>query len=331
MNVQLVDPEFYKLDPDNKKYGWSDQYGSSYIAAEYCNLNRNLNPIRHHWLHGCNGPWENNHLNMYVRNFTDQYMYLVARKDQEDYLKSNGINNVKAIGLPIVYLKEQNMERIKDSVLFMPTHIRPGEKYVTENIIEEYINYIEKIAKHFRFAAVCLHSAFFLHDEFISKFKKLNIEIIQGASNQDKNALKRQKMIFQQFETLVTNGWGSHVAYGLYFGTKLSIDGPKIEKSKQDFLSAPGWEGREDVIDAIFDPKAISEKEIFLNKFYVSPLDAVPDKSLGLWLVGAENKISPLEMKEIMGWKMFSIFKLKKILVMIKFSITKQINSMLKN
>ncbi len=299
INLELPEIESYKLSLDNDKYGWPDQYGSSYIAADYCNTKHNKIKLNHHWLHGCNGPWENAHPFMYVKSFPENHFILVARKDQENYLKNHGAKNVRAIGLPIAYLPETKCERIQNSILFMPTHLRPEEKYATIEMIQEYISYILKVKKSFDFAAICLHSHFFEFEEFMSEFRKSGIQLIKGANNQDRNALLRQKMIMEQFSVMSTNGWGSHVAYALAFGCKVSIEGPKIEKNKEETYKAPTKKGRKHLIEIMFSDEFIKQRETFLDKFYVSPENAVSDIELGQWLIGSDNKISPSEMKEL--------------------------------
>lgn len=317
--VKLPPIELYQFDPDNDKYGWSDQYGSSFIAANYCERNHEQIKLRHHWLHGCNGPWENAHPNMYVKTFPEEHYILVARKDQEDYLKSHGAKNVKAIGLPISYLPETNCKRIPNSILFMPTHLRPEEKYATTKMIKDYIEYVSDIRKSFEFSAICLHSQFFGFKEFMKEFKKLNILLIKGANNHDRNALLRQKMIMEQFTTICTNGWGSHIAYGLAFGSKIAIDGPKIEKNKEQTYQAPTKKGRKHLIEIMFSEEFIKQREFFLQKFYTNPKFAVADVELGEWLIGVENRISLTEMEKLFNYRFqdylqAKILKIKDIL-----------------
>lgn len=315
MEILLPEIQSYKLNKENPKYGWPDQYGSSYIAAEYMKIKHSNTLLKHHWLHGCNGPWENIHPLLYIREIPEEHYILVARKDQEIYLKSHGAKKVKAIGLPIAYISDTNSpKRQENSILLMPTHLRPAEKYATLEMIKEYILFAKEISADFGYKAICLHSHFFKFQEFLDEFTNAGIHIIEGASNDDKNALKRQKSMFEQFEVMCTNGWGSHVAYALAFGSKVSICGPKIEKSKEDFLQAPGWENRKDVIEKMFLPEVLLEKESFLKKFQVYPRDSFADKELGKFLIGDDCKISPEEMKAFfkknISYKISSVLKL---------------------
>jgi hypothetical protein len=61
---------------------------------------------------------------------------------------------------------------------------------------------------------------------WVKEFKALGIEIIEGVNADDKNALIRQSTVFQYFNHLTTDAWGSQIAYKLYYGMKVSICGP---------------------------------------------------------------------------------------------------------
>src|SRR5690349_4216825 len=86
-----------------------DFYGASYIIAEYCGLKKPMYYYIYYfiWQHGWLPECWNIHPFIVLPYHTSEdksKSYLVARKDQKDYLSTFGYKKVHAIGLPLIYL-----------------------------------------------------------------------------------------------------------------------------------------------------------------------------------------------------------------------------------
>jgi hypothetical protein len=112
------------------------------------------------------------------------------------------------------------------------------------------------------------------------------------------------------YETVFTNDFGSHVAYALFFGCKVSISDLSISL---DLLYDGTWNRNPDSINHFYSEDFLNLKELYLKKFYVNPFDAVSDVELGKELVGYYYKVSPFKMRVLFGWsllgKVFWVFK----------------------
>src|SRR5688572_4025917 len=112
--------------------GWSDNYGAIRLAAAYAGL---VCPprfaLRGIWQHGCFGPWYNSSPSTLVYNTpaVRELPVFVARPDQAEILRQDGVAGARAIGLPILYTPTPAVERIPGSLLVVPTHSLIGEKH----------------------------------------------------------------------------------------------------------------------------------------------------------------------------------------------------------
>src|SRR5437870_394945 len=100
----------------------SEFYGASVVAAEYCGFDRPPHTPRGYWMHGWGGKqW---------LEFDSPILYFgpvdlkgphdyhwVSRQDEADLLLRHGYKKVRAIGLPIVYVAHQEVERRPGSLL----------------------------------------------------------------------------------------------------------------------------------------------------------------------------------------------------------------------
>ncbi len=280
-------------------------YGALHVAATYCGMLRPPESFPGIWQHGCNSPWTPKipKLHDYSVPDSETRLVFVARKDQEELLTTNGYCGALAIGLPFVYLPEVDVARIPRSLLVVPIHSGEGIPF-DENLdaMANYADYIKSIERHFSQVIVIQHKGDLVNGQWSEQFGRVGIECIVGAHNEDANALLRIKMLFSQFDFVTTNGWGSHVAYAMACGAKVSIVGPAPGHSIDAYLKDVGYGKDVSLIEEFLSAQTQEEEKKFLKKMYVSPENGVIDISLGEWFVGVENKKTPLELSTLFGW-----------------------------
>jgi hypothetical protein len=272
MNILL--PTYKEFKPKNP-FG-SDQYGAKPpIAMAF-------------WHHGVYLPCHNVNPKILTLGHSNKILYYVARKDQEQYLQDNGYK-AKAIGMPICYVKDdQEYKRIPNSLLVMPMHTIAGVRMDTSQCLN-WLKLIAIYAKQYDYMLVSLHSGDVANCYWINELMKLGIKYIIGANPRDENSLKRQSALFQQFETVVTNGYGSHCVYALYFGCKLHVMGKEIKPTMKAIQRVDtAWQDDQVATDYINSQTGVNE---FLNEFRKQP---TANKELGRYLVGYSEKNAKL-------------------------------------
>nr|WKN40042.1 hypothetical protein K4G66_15215 [Tunicatimonas sp. TK19036] len=220
----------------------SDYYGAKKNLCEYANLSNQHYRLDHVWQHG----WIRDRLlvdpaivlTSRHANEKDQ-PFLVTNREQEEFLKGHGYPMVQAVGLPIIYsqVPEQELKRLPNSLLVMPMHSLETAKRKSD--FDEYAKLINDLRKEFDFVLVCLHYACIRNNFWINEFDKYNIPWIEGGNVYDQNALTRLGALFSQFEYVTTNGYGSHLPYSTYFGTKTSIYGEFPPRNPEDYIEDP--------------------------------------------------------------------------------------------
>ena len=163
----------------------------------------------------------------------------VARKDDEEYLRENGYSHAQAIGLPIVYTEEQPVERIQNSLLIMPAHTSSASGILPNIQNQSYIDALQKIFSSFSLVVACVSPACISNGLWTQLFSDHGIEVIAGANFKDQNGLRRMRALLSTFDYITTNTFGSHLAYGAYFGAKVSIYGPFQNRHADSMYNEP--------------------------------------------------------------------------------------------
>lgn len=286
-----------------QEQGWSDNYGAMYIAARYCGIEDEPPPFNHIWQHGCFGPWLKSHqMRYYDSPAASKCKIFVSRQDEVLALRGKGLERVYAIGLPINYLPEVNVSRHAKSLLIMPQHTLQGMAAGSEDLRREYVNQVSVFKDSFDLVVACVSPHCIMNGYYVDDFASHGIEVIEGASADDVNACLRMKCLFSQFETMTTNMWGSNVAYALSEGVKVSIYGNRIvpepaEVSKDEAYARVSVEETKSMLYQEYE-----ESLTHLAKFVGTPDKAIADRDYGNWLIGADNKITPSEMRNLFGW-----------------------------
>jgi hypothetical protein len=285
--------------------GYSDHYGALRIAARYCGMEEPVKPFNAVWMHGCIGPWHNfdpGGLGI-AADSPKSLRILVARNDQEVLLRSYGFQRVKTIGLPIIYTPEQPVERISGSLLVMPVHTIRGVSVVDSSVFDRYAEYVLSYREHFERVVACLHHDCVENGYWVNSFKSRGIEVVLGAGTKDRNALIRMRCLFEQFDVVTTNGWGSHVAYALYFGAKVAICGPEVRVCEDDMIRKDGtWRRNQDAFQKLSSREVADAQHKALQHLFREPNGPVEDREFGAFLVGHANMLDPGQMREDFGW-----------------------------
>ena len=120
----------------------------------------------------------------------------------------------------------------------------------------------------------------------------------------DSNSLSRMRMLFEMFEHVTTDRYGSHVAYALYLGAKVSIWGPTEPLTREYFLRDGLWRRFPDAIDRLLSGENIRKSDRLLGRFRVHPSNGVIDRELGAQMVGHDNRLLPEDLRREFRWQL---------------------------
>ena len=281
-----------------------DPYGSKFLLAKYCGFKKSPPYIskNYNWLHG----WMPDYMlinPILVTGFeyNHENWCFVAKKTEENYLKVSNYLGAKAIGLNVVYLPEVNTKRIPNSLLVMPVH---SVDYTNHSHwkFKEYVDEISNIKHLFDRVTICVHPSCFKRGYWVNEFKAAGFEVIEGINGDKTNALQKLQVLMSTFEFVTTNGFGSMLAYSAYFGAKPSVYGSFSEYKEEDYINEPLYQKFPEVLKLTID--VFSEKILKANfpHLFCAPNEAKENIEWGKYQVGFENKLSPAEIKKMLGW-----------------------------
>lgn len=281
-------------------YTEPDCYGASTLVSRSLGLPFTPRSFAY-WLHG----WNSIPLK-YVEVFGLNYdgTYLVARKDEELFLRSNG-KKAYAIGAPFVYTDYFNSDlsskRLANSMLIMPPH---GMSYTTEIWNEQtYIEEIYSVIKDFEYSAVCISPNDIEKNSWVGAFKRMGLPIIEGARMSDANALLRMRSLFNQFEFVTTNSIGSHVAYAAYAGAKVSFFGKYQCLDASSLKTDELYKNHPEILDFVVEHSSeASVKERYGFLFCEHPAQALVTVDYAKKWLGSDNMKIPAQMIGLLNW-----------------------------
>lgn len=253
------------------------------------------------WQHGCFAPWEAATPGALVFNAPGAAGRLacVARQEEADYLIANGFPRARAIGMPIIYTPPAGLARVPRSLLVMPTHTLVGDKFPDRVAFARYADEVREFAADFDHVTVCIHPSCQRNGLWLPEFTERGFSIVIGAQTNDANALVRMRALFDQFETVTSNGWGSHVAYALAFGARVAVHGTKPAWREANLLRDLAWSVDRNSLTLALAEKNQRQERDFLRDHLVPPVAARADTDKGGWLVGARYRLDPDEMKTV--------------------------------
>ena len=284
------------------QHGSSGFYGAADVAAAYCGFKAVPGHLRGHWQHGWTASYRMPippDLILGIWPSADTY-YWVARKDEEEHLQSAGFPHVAAIGMPLIYLPTRPIRRRPNSLLVMPAHTLD---YVTCSWkFDEYAEAIAAIRDEFSEVVVCVSPPCWKHGYWVDAFRNRGFHVIAGANHADRNALERVRYLLSTFEFVVTNCFGSSLAYASYCGAKPSVYGPYATRRAEDFDNDPVIRRNPKLLPVSL--KSFSEEELRRHRpqLFCHPRDARADVEWGRFELGEENKVSPRKMRSLFEW-----------------------------
>lgn len=298
----LPSVSLYRLLTDQAQ-GWSDQYGAFHVAAAFAGLPPPDRRFPGVWQHGCFPPWVDYSPGLLVYQAPEAHKLpvFVAREEHASLLRAAGYRDVSAIGLPFAYVPEPAVERRARSLLVMPTHVMRGGEVMDPADFQRYADEIAALRDRFEHVSVCLHPNCRQEGFWTREFESIGVPIIDGARNNDRNALLRMRTLFSSFETVTTNGWGSHVAYALASGAKVAIHGTQPRCTPQSYLKDTTWAADPKALAQALSPDVAAREAAWLAPLRRHPSEAAPDVALGRWLVGADLRLSPMALRERFG------------------------------
>jgi len=319
------------LPPRDYKFK-QNAYGDRKIIHNYSGVSLTWNfpwLYKGEWQHGWIPIERNIHPEYAVGGDGDSFKnrkietYFVARNDQVIYLKSQGYTNVQAIGLPIIYTKHKKQKKFPNSILYMPSHSLPEGSPDLKKYLSDLKTYLKELKKNFSIVVVCLHINEINQKYFNEILNELEISFIAGADPLDANSLDRMATIFSQFEFMTTDMLGSHVVYASYYGCKVSVFGPSRIITEQELNKIKYFKNSPECKKIFIN---WSRSNFLLSKypfFDCKPWFAQKQIDWATFELGEQHKLSPEEMKNIMGLNLNSIIYsfFKKILRKVNYII----------
>lgn len=285
------------------EHAWSHQYGAYEVAARYMGLSSlPRRPVL--WQHGLFGPWdqiEGDVLVYHAPGARGRDVF-VARQDEEHFLRSQGFRRVFAVGMPIVYAQCGPVDRVSRSLLVMPKHGLSAWEWEDESVLREYADFVSDIAREFDSVTVALHAACYAHGNWGAAFRERGFDVVMGADPDDASSLYRTRDMMERHEVVTSNSWGSHIAYALAFGCRVSIDGPEPSGTPESVERDLGGGGRRD-LGVMRDNATAAARATTLERFHVPANSAVGDIEYGRWLIGWGNRRDPEELRSLFRWR----------------------------
>jgi hypothetical protein len=289
----------FTLRPWSQSFG-GDYYGALKVAADYCGLPKLPPHFPGNWQHGTWPPWQKIQPEVIVYNAPRSATCFVARHDEVSFLRAAGYRDVRAIGLPIIYTQPSGLQRIPNSLLVMPTHSLASDVMVPST--EQYVREIASIKDRFDFVAACVSAYCISRGLWISQFEEQGIPVIRGAGITDVNALRRMRALFDTFEYVTTDTYGSHVYYAQYFGAKVSIWGTATPVLRENVLSDGAWTPYPEAVDILLSEETERNGEHYLGPLRIDPWIGVHDFDVSKLMLGHDSKLNPSEMRSAFGW-----------------------------
>ena len=283
---------------------YRNMYGSDFIAARYCGFQaapvRPLGLWQHGWISDKDTLLEPDQIFGVKISHLPSEWYWVSTKLVENYLRMHGFGNGRAIGLPICYVPESNIERRTGTLLVMPAHSLNTTQHDWR--ARAYVEAITLIRNQFREIVVCVNAHCWTNGYWVPDFQAAGFKVIAGAHGDDPLTWVRMANLFREFEFVTTNAFGSLLAYASCFGAKVSIYGPYVEYTAKALSTAHFYLD----FPRLADLAAMETCEETVRKRYPGlfchPAAAADRTSWGRDQVGYDNKVSAEEMRKLFGW-----------------------------
>ena len=237
-------------------------YGVNAILNRYCGMKFPGEwPLAGFWTHGWTPSFAMVHPYQVacLAKPGENPMNFVSRRDAADYLLANGFDRVQAVGLPFLYLPTCNAQRIPSSILVAPFHSPPGFS-VSSRHVPPLVEVLIELRRKFELVVGCIHPQCIKDGLWIDDFKKAGVSYVSGANMRDSNSLYRMRHLFQTFEAVATNGFGSLLAYAALCGARVGVTENFMEDNRRLLLRDMFYGKNPHVLDLMLE--ALSEQSL---------------------------------------------------------------------
>ncbi|MBC2601079.1 FkbM family methyltransferase [Puniceicoccus vermicola] len=233
-----------------------------------------------------------------IKGLEQDKPWFVSVAEEKEFFLKNGFEKVESVGLPILYANTPEVPRIGGSLLVMPIHSSPWAELPQR--FREFVGMVHELKPYYSKIVFCLHESCLDNGLWVNELREFDIPFVLGASVSDRNSLVRSSLLFKQFETVLTNGFGSHLPYASAFGAKLSIFGdyPKIDPNS--LQNEPFYKKFPHLLKTylpLCSEENIREK---LNFLFCEPRDAKMHVEWGRQQIGWQNKLSKKSARQLL-------------------------------
>lgn len=277
-----------------------DRYGFLYLAQNTLKLNfkpRYFGDWQHGWV------WWDDCLPIDILGpsykLYDKDMPIVTTSDKEKQaFLSRGYQNVKSGGLPIIYTDNFQFPKKNKTLIAFLSH--SAEAVAVDVLDNRYLDYLESIQKDWEHIYVSIFSLDW-NEKIVMEVLRRGLIPLYGANPLDRNSLNRTKHNLMAAEFVSSNSMGSHIAYALSLGCKVSLFKDLYRYDPSRFIGPDGYSSEE------------AERFLSFNEFdYISTKypqlfsddlsSGWQDISKGDIFIGKHHKFNADELTQALGW-----------------------------
>lgn len=235
-------------------------------------------------------------------SYLDENTFLVGRRDQEMALRSAGIANAFAIGLPFAYaLKMDTTPRNADpnSVLVVPALHGRYSVEDSEHIDAEYISALSNELSGLNNLTVLMNC-----DDIAAgrnrEWEANGFHVILGGCEGDSDSMPRIVKIFKSFDIFTTNDFGSPIAYAAAAGCRLAIWGPRLSLARVGMsFGSVFYRNRVDLALSGSSWFESANEMLRDHGFCRRPIEAKQAESWGKQEIGFDSLLQPQELEKL--------------------------------
>lgn len=230
---------------------------------------------------------------------------LLVHEKEEVFFESLGSVTHLAVGAPFCYVLPSQIPRVSGALLAMPSHSFVGgvSNHQLE-LADRYAAYIKSLRKSFPFVCVCLYSDDYTTEAVREIYLKHSLPVVRGAGIKDHNSLRRMRRLFEIFDYMTSNAFGSHVIYASSAGCRPFLtDHPLYGDKRALWARHPYYASRPNLLSNVLkwtSHEFLREKWPWL--YNAGPM-AASNTSWANDMLGMRNVRSPLEVARLLGWR----------------------------
>ncbi len=226
---------------------------------------------------------------------------VVGSLTELEVFAKEGYTNVSVGGLPFAYLSDQQTPRCEHSLLAFIGKSAEGERF--DVLDTNYLDFLASQAGAFENIYVSI-ATFDQSERIIREISRRSLTPVAGASPTDKRSLLRTRIALEHCKYVSSNTFGSHIAYALSAGCRVSIFTPTYKYNTKVWLhSLHGYSKTyADRIEYVHSEPYLRKKWPLL--FRDIPRNGYCDISEGLRYIGSNNRLNSREIIKVLGWNL---------------------------